>query len=156
MAVRCVIAKQKIGFGKEKKEAFVGRAQLGETIDTDMLVEQISLRTGMNEAQAKMLLENITDSILHFCKLGNGVRLGKLGILKPSIKSKSADDANDVEILKLRYRFLPSVAMKEALDQVDVRRFDDNLDDDVVDEGDDDDDDETGGGTSSGGGQELT
>ena len=155
MAVRYSIEKQKIGFGKEKKEAFVGRTQLGETIDTDMLVEQISLRTGMNEAQAKMLLENITDSILHFCKLGNGVRLGKLGILKPSIKSKSADDASEVEILKLRYRFLPSVAMKEALDQVDIRKLDDNSDDDVVDEGDDDDDEGTGGNTG-GGGQEFT
>ncbi|MBO5080356.1 MAG: hypothetical protein J6B82_05690 [Bacteroidaceae bacterium] len=137
MSVRYSIEKQKIGFGNDKKEAYVGRVQLGETVDTDMLVEQISLRTGMNEAQAKMLLENITDSIMHFCKLGSGVRLGKLGILKPTIKSKSADDADSVEIVKLRYRFLPSVQMKEALDELDIRKLGDDTDEGVVDEGDD-------------------
>lgn len=149
MSVRYQISKQKIGFGTDKKEAYVGRVQLGETVETDMLVEQISLRTGMNEAQAKMLLENITDSILHFCKLGSGVRLGKLGILKPTLKSKSAEDADSVEIVKLRYRFLPSVAMKEALDQLEVRKLGDDSDEGVVDEGDDDGDDD-------GGGQEFT
>ena len=50
MSVRYQISKQKIGFGTDKKEAYVGRVQLGETVETDMLVEQISLRTGMNEA----------------------------------------------------------------------------------------------------------
>lgn len=160
MAVKYVISKQKVGFGKEKTEAYVGRVQLGETVETGMLVEQISLRTGMNEAQAKMLLENITDSIMHFCKLGNGVRLGKLGILKPAIKSKSAEDASDVEVVKLRYRFLPSVAMKNALRALEVRKQGDDIDEGVVDEDDDDDDDEGEGGTpsggSGGGGQELS
>lgn len=151
MAVKYSIETMKVGFGTEKKEAYVGRVQLGDTIDTDMLVEQISLRTGMNEAQAKMLLENITDSIMHFCKLGNGVRLGKLGIIKPRIKTRSSETEDGVQIVKLKYSFLPSVEMKEALRALEVRKLGDTVDDE-----DDEDDEESGGSSSGDEGQDFT
>lgn len=134
MSVKYAIEKFKIGFGTEKKEAYVGRIQLGETVETEMLVEQVSLRTGMNQAQVKMLLDNLTDSILHFCKLGSGVRLGKLGIIKPAINSKSAESADDVSVVKLRYRFLPSVDMKNALSELEIRKQGDTGEEGVVDE----------------------
>lgn len=149
MSVRYSIEPMKVGFGESKREAFVGRAQLGETVETDMLVEQVSLRTGMTKAMVKLVLENLTDSIQHFCKLGSGVRVGKLGIIKPSINSKSASDAGEVEIVKLRYSFLPSVEMKEALRELDIRKLGEDSDEGVVDE----DDDDSGNG---GGGQEFT
>lgn len=122
MAVKYNIEKMKVGFGSEKKEAYVGRIQLGDTVETDMLVEQVSLRTGMTEAQIKMVLENLTASILHFSKLGNGVRLGKLGIIKPGINSRSSESADDVSVVKLHYNFLPSTEMKEALKQLEIRK----------------------------------
>lgn len=137
MSIRYNIEKTKIGFGTEKTEAYVGKIQLGETVDTDMLVEQVSLRTGMTQAQIRMVLDNLTDSILHFCKLGNGVRLGKLGIIKPAISSRSAETADEVEVVKLRYRFLPSVDMKDALDELELRKSGD-ADEGVVDEDEED------------------
>lgn len=137
MAIKYSLETMKVGFGTEKKEAYVGRVQLGETIETDMLVEQISLRTGMTQAMVKLVLENMTDSIQHFCKIGNGVRLGKLGIIKPALTCKSSEQADGVEIVKLRYRYLPSVEMKEALDELEVRKLGDDSDSGVVDEGDD-------------------
>lgn len=143
MAVRYSVEKLKIGFGSDKKEAYAGRVQLGETVDSDMLVEQVSLRTGMTSAQVKMALENLTDSIIHFCKMGNGVRVGKLGIIKPGVKTKSADAEGDVQVVNLHYNFLPSVEMKEALHELEVRKLGDYTDSDVVD---DDDEEEDGGG----------
>lgn len=150
MSVRYSIEPMKVGFGESKREAFVGRAQLGETVETDMLVEQVSLRTGMTKAMVKLVLENLTDSIQHFCKLGSGVRVGKLGIIKPSINSKSAAEADDVEVVKLRYKFLPSTSMHDALRELSVRKVDDSNDEGVVDEDDDD------SGNGGGGGQEFT
>lgn len=147
MAVRYSVEKLKIGFGSDKKEAYAGRVQLGETVDSDMLVEQVSLRTGMTSAQAKMALENLTDSIIHFCKMGNGVRVGKLGIIKPGVKTKSADAEGDVQVVNLHYNFLPSVEMKEALHELEVRKLGDYTDSDVVDEDDE---------NTDGGGQEFT
>ena len=152
MAVRYHIGTMKVGFGDTKKEAYVGRVKLGDTIDTDMLVEQIHLRTGMTKAQIKMVLENMTESIQHFCKLGNGVRLGKLGIIKPSIKSRTAETEDDVKVLKLKYSFLPSVEMKDALRELELRKLDESQ---SSAEEDEDDNEETGGESSGEGGKDF-
>lgn len=144
MAIKFKVGQAKIGFGKEKKEAYVGKIQLGETVETEMLVEQVSLRTGMTKAQIKMVLENMTESIQHFCMLGNGVRLGKLGIIKPAISTGSHDHADDVSVVKLKYNFMPSTEMKEALRALEVRKDSDSYDRD--------DEDEEGGTPSGGGG----
>lgn len=149
MAVNYSIEQMKVGFGTSKREAYVGRVRLGETVDTELLVEQVSLRTGMTKAQVKMALENLTDSIKHFCLLGNGVRVGELGIIKPAIKSKSAAEAGDVEVVKLRYKFLPSKAMHDALRELSIRKVGESEDEGVVDE------DEEDSGESSGG-QDFT
>lgn len=144
MAIKYSVETMKVGFGTDKKEAYVGRVQLGETVETDMLVEQVSLRTGMTQAQIKMLLENLTDSIKHFCLLGNGVRIGKLGIIKPAIKTKSAEAADEVEVMKLKFRFIPSSEMHDVLDELTVRKIGESVDEGVVDEGDDEEEE---GGT---------
>lgn len=149
MAIRYKVEQAKIGFGTEKKEAYVGKIQLGMTVETEMLVEQVSLRTGMTQAQVKMTLDNMTESILHFCKLGNGVRLGKLGIIKPAISTGSHENADDVSVVKLKYNFIPSSEMKEALRSLEVRKLGDSSD---VDE----EEEEGGSSGSDGGGQEFT
>lgn len=148
MAIRYKVEQAKIGFGTEKKEAYVGKIQLGMTVETEMLVEQVSLRTGMTKAQVKMALENMTESIQHFCMLGNGVRLGKLGIIKPAISTGSHDNADDVSVVKLKYNFIPSTEMKEALRALEVRKLGESQDEDT--------EDEEGGSSSDGGGQEFT
>lgn len=150
MAVKYAVEKFKIGFGKEKKEAYVGRIQLGETVDTDMIVEQIHLRTGMNKAQIKMVLENMTESIQHFAKMGNGVRLGGFGIVKPGIKTRSSEVEGEVKVVGLHYNFLPSVEMKEALREIDIRKLGESSGSDI------EDDDEEDDGGNGGGGQEFT
>lgn len=154
MAVKYSIETMKVGFGTDKKDAYVGRVQLGDTIDTDMLVEQISLRTGMAEAQIKMVLENMTKSIQHFCKIGNGVRLGKLGIIKPKIQTRSAETEEDVQVVKLKYSFLPSTEMKEALRELEVRKLGESSENE---EDEDDEEVDSSGGSSSGdGGETMT
>lgn len=148
MAVNYSIEQMKVGFGTSKREAYVGRVRLGETVDTELLVEQVSLRTGMTKAQVKMALENLTDSIKHFCMLGNGVRVGELGIIKPAIKTRSAAEAEDVEIVKLRYKFLPSASMHDALRDLSIRKMGESADEGVVDEDEEEE--------NSSGGQEFT
>lgn len=96
-----------------------------------------------------MTLDNMTESILHFCKLGNGVRLGKLGIIKPAISTGSHENADDVSVVKLKYNFIPSSEMKEALRSLEVRKLGDSSD---VDE----EEEESGSSGSDGGGQEFT
>ena len=157
MAVKYAIAKLKVGFGKEKTEAYAGRVQLGETVDTDMLVEQVSLRTGMTQAQVKMALENLTDSIKHFCKMGNGVRVGRLGIIKPGIKTRSSEKEGDVEVESLHYNYIPSVEMKNALRELEVRKLGDssNHEEEEEEEEEPDNGGNNGGGSGTGGGGQV-
>ena len=145
MPVKYKIETMKIGFGKEKKQAYVGRVQLGETVDTDMLVEQVHLRTGMTQAQIKMLLENLTESIKHFCKMGNGVRVGKLGIIKPSINTRSSESEDGVKITKKRFRYIPSSEMHGILDELELRKLSERSEEDLDDEEEDDLPDDEGG-----------
>lgn len=159
MSVRYKVEAVRVGFGKDKKDAYAGRVQLGETVETDMLVEQVSLRTGMTQAQIKMALENLTDSIKHFCKMGNGVRVGRLGIIKPGIRTKSSAEEGDVTIRSLHYNFLPSVEMKNALRELELRKLGDSSSYDEEEEEEEEDDEPGGNGGNTGGGgggQELS
>lgn len=150
MPIKYKVEQAKIGFGKDKKEAYVGKIQLGQTVETEMLVEQVSLRTGMTKAQVKMALENMTESIQHFCMLGNGVRLGKLGIIKPAISTGSHDSADDVSVVKLKYNFIASTEMKEALRALEVRKQGESYDN-----ANEEDEEEGGSSGDDGGGQEF-
>ena len=149
----------KIGFGKEKKEAYVGRIQLGDTVDTDKLEEQVAVRTLLPQSVVHHVLSNIVKSVLHFVEDGRGVRLGNIGILKPAISTRSAEDDGDVEVTKVRMRYIQSTDMRKAVEQFVVRKIGEGALDET--EADDEDEEETGGGTDSGentgggGGQEL-
>lgn len=147
MSVKYNVQPMKVGFGKDKVDAYVARAQLGETVDTEQLVEQVALRTQQQKAAVRIVLDNLVESIYHFCELGNGVRIGELGIIKPSLETRSAANAKDVEILKPRYKFLPSPKMKLALKQLSIRRVGDSAADASTDEGTEAANDESGSAT---------
>lgn len=40
MAIKYKVEQAKVGFGKDKSEAYVGRIQLGDTVSTEKLEEQ--------------------------------------------------------------------------------------------------------------------
>lgn len=143
MALKYELKPMKVGFGKDKKDAFVARTQLGETVSTEQLVEQVALRTQQQPAAVHTVLDNLVDSIYHFASMGNGVRVGELGIIKPALESRAAEAAGDVAIAKLKYNYMPSVKMKAALEKLTVRKTGDTSP-------------SSGGGTPGGGEGELT
>ena len=152
MAVKYKTEKMKIGFGKDKKEAYVGRIQLGDTIDTEKLEEQVAVRTLLPQSVVHHVLSNIVKSVFHFVEDGRGVRLGNIGILKPAITTRSAEDDGDVEVTKVRMRYIQSTEMREAVERLAIRKIGDSS----AVEGDEEDDDEGTGGSTGGGGQEFT
>lgn len=153
MPVKYTVEQMKVGFGTQKSEAYVGRIQLGDTISTEKLEEQVSLRTMLPESVVHTVFGNIVDSIIHFVEEGHGVRLGELGILKPGISTKSATEDGEVELRGIRLRYLQSKKMRQAVKNLSVRKVGDSLaaDDDT------DEEDTTGGGgsTDSGNGGET-
>ena len=147
MSVKYNIRKTKIGFGKDKSEAYVGRIQLGETISAEKLEEQVALRTLLPQSVIHTVFGNIVASICHFVEEGNGVRLGELGIIRPSINTKSASEGGDVEVEKVRVRYLPSVKMRRAIETFVVKRIGEH-------DADVDEEDEVPGGNTGGGGDD--
>lgn len=150
MAVKYKTEPMKIGFGKEKTEAYVGRIQLGDTIDTDTLEEEVAVRTLLPQSVVHHVLNNVVTSVLHFVKEGHGVRLGNIGILKPAINTRSAADDDDVEITKVRMRYIQSKDMRKAVEQLAVKK---------IGEGasvDDEEEEENGGGSTGGDDQNFT
>lgn len=150
MALNYEITKTKIGFGKDKTDAYVGRIQLGNTISTEKLEEQVAIRTLLPQSVIHTVFSNIVASVVHFTEEGAGVRLGELGIIRPSISTKSAAESDEVEVQKVRLRYLPSVKMREAVAKFTVKKVgEDDADTSVDDEEDTTTD--TGGDTGDGG-----
>ena len=130
MAVKYSVEKVKIGFGTQKTEAYAGRIQLGDTISTEKLEEQVSLRTMLPQSVVHTVLGNIVDSVVHFVEEGQGVRLGELGILRPAINTKSASDDDDVQVTKVRVRYVQSKKMRQAAENLSIRKIGDAVADD--------------------------
>lgn len=146
MPIKYDVKKTKIGFGKDKSEAYVGRIQLGSTITADKLEEQVALRTLLPQSVVHTVLNNIVASVCHFVEEGQGVRIGELGILRPSINTKSAADGSDVEIEKVRVRWLPSNKVREAAAKFAIKKVGDESDVEVEEE---DTTTDTGGGSDT-------
>ncbi|MBQ4589106.1 MAG: hypothetical protein IJA95_07450 [Bacteroidaceae bacterium] len=130
MAVKYSVEKVKIGFGTQKTEAYAGRIQLGDTISTEKLEEQVSLRTMLPQSVVHTVLGNIVESVIHFVEEGQGVRLGELGILRPAINTKSASDDDDVQVTKVRVRYVQSKKMRQAAENLSIRKIGDAVADD--------------------------
>ena len=142
MAVKYSVEPMKVGFGSQKTDAYVGRIQLGDTISTEKLEEQVALRTMLPQSVVHTVLGNIVDSVVHFVEEGQGVRLGELGILKPAISTKSAADDDEVTVKGVRLRYLQSKKMRQAVKNLSIRKIGDAV---VDDEGD-----TPSGGTNAG------
>lgn len=130
MAVKYSVEPMKVGFGSQKTDAYVGRIQLGDTISTEKLEEQVALRTMLPQSVVHTVLGNIVDSVVHFVEEGQGVRLGELGILKPAISTKSAADDEEVTVKGVRLRYLQSKKMRQAVKNLSIRKIGDAVVDD--------------------------
>ena len=130
MAVKYSVEPMKVGFGSQKTDAYVGRIQLGDTISTEKLEEQVALRTMLPQSVVHTVLGNIVDSVVHFVEEGQGVRLGELGILRPAINTKSASDDDDVQVTKVRVRYVQSKKMRQAAENLSIRKIGDAVVDD--------------------------
>lgn len=133
MAVKYSVEKVKIGFGTQKTEAYAGRIQLGDTISTEKLEEQVALRTMLPQSVVHTVLGNIVESVIHFVEEGQGVRLGELGILRPAINTKSASDDDDVQVTKVRVRYVQSKKMRQAAENLSIRKIGEAVADDEED-----------------------
>lgn len=147
------VEKRKVGFGDNKKEMYVSKADRGGVYDIDDIAHQVSLESGVNKRQFKAAIGAMVDAMIVFLKGGHGVSLKDFGTFLPEVKSQSSEDPDEVGVKRVRISFRPHKTLWEAVSQIAYVTENQYADGDTDPDGDDDED--TGGGTSSGG-EELT
>ncbi len=90
MALRYVVKKRMIGFGKEKTEKYVAQNFITNTVNFKDLCDEIS-KVGMVPSGAvKFVLDALIDTLNINLNKGISVQLGDFGQFRPGISSDSS------------------------------------------------------------------
>lgn len=152
MALDVKKEKRTLNYREDKKEVFVVTADRNGVIDTDKMAREIAVDTGARPAQVKMILETLTDRMVAWLEEGHGVRFGKLGSFLPSVRSKSADSADDAEVTKVRVVFYPNRELARRIAAININTVNDEK---PASGGTDSGNTGDGGENTGGGGQEF-
>lgn len=153
MALDVKKEKRTLNYREDKKEVFVVTADRNGVIDTDKMAREIAVDTGARPAQVKMILETLTDRMVAWLEEGHGVRFGKLGSFLPSVRSKSADSADDAEVTKVRVVFYPNRELARRIAAININTVNDEK---PASGGTDSGNTGGGGENTDGGGQEFS
>lgn len=116
------VEQKSFGFDKEKKKKYVATAQRSSTVSFDRVVEQISIRSGINKAMCRAVVETMVDSMGTWMLEGHGVSVGTIGYLKPAITCQSSEVKGEEKIVRKRVLFLPSKSFKALIDTMSIER----------------------------------
>ena len=92
-------------------------------ITSEQLVDEIVQTQGITKAQALSVIEAYINRMVHYMEIGHGVKMGNFGIFKPTINSKSTDDATKVNaglIQKKRILFYPGKDFRRMLSDMQI------------------------------------
>lgn len=142
MSVHYIKTLQKVGFGTDKTEKYVGRRRLADPFTLERLAKEIAHETGLRQATCETVLRYMVNAIEDAIKDGRSVNIG-IGTVSPGIVTKAADNADDVVIRRKKVVFRASAALRRIVQDMSVSLITDDADDD--DTGDD-----SGSSTSSG------
>lgn len=109
------VEKRKVGFGDNKKEMYVSKADRGGVYDINDIAHQVALESGVNERQFKAAVGCMVDAMIVFLKGGHGVSLKDFGTFLPEVKSQSSEDPEEVGVKRLRISFRPHKTLWQAV-----------------------------------------
>lgn len=148
MALDIKIEKRTLNFSEDKKEVYVAKADRNGVIDTEKMARVIAKDTGARPAQVKMILTSLQDNMMEWLEEGHGVRFGDIGSFLPSVKSKSADNADDAEVQRVKVTFIPNRKFSRKIASIGINTVSD-------DSNTSSSSGSTGGGGDAGGGQDF-
>lgn len=88
-------------------------------ITTEALAKEIAESAGQSEGTVLGLLQDLHNEVINQLKNGYSVRLGNIGILRPTIMSMGMATEEEVDakcVKKINVRFLPSIGLKGTID----------------------------------------
>ena len=118
MALRYVVKKRMIGFGKEKTEKYVAQNFITNTVNFKDLCDEIS-KVGMVPSGAvKFVLDALIDTLNINLNKGISVQLGDFGQFRPGISSESQETEAAVDsdtIRRVKIVFTPGYKFKDMM-----------------------------------------
>lgn len=138
------VEKRKVGFGDNKKEMYVSKADRGGVYDINDIAHQVALESGVNERQFKAAIGCMVDAMIVFLKGGHGVSLKDFGTFLPEVKSQSSEDPEEVGVKRVRISFRPHKTLWQAVSGIGY------VTENEFSEGGDEETPDTGGSTGGG------
>lgn len=126
MALDIKIEKRTLNFMDDKKEVYVATADRNGVIDTEKMAKVIAKDTGARPAQITMILNSLVENMMDWLEEGHGVRFGTLGSFQPSVRSKSADKADEAEVKRVRVAFYPSRELSRRVAAISINTVSDD------------------------------
>ena len=118
MGVSVTVQKRVLKFTENEKTVYVAKAQRGDVIMPDKIAKYVAKDTGAPQAQVKMILDTLVESMMDWIEEGHGVKLGNFGSFMPTAKSASSEIPEEVGVKRMWVTFYASKQLKERLDEV--------------------------------------
>ena len=118
MGVSVTVQKRVLKFTENEKTVYVAKAQRGDVIMPDKIAKYVAKDTGAPQAQVKMILDTLVESMMDWIEEGHGVKLGNFGSFMPTAKSASSEDPEEVGVKRMWVAFYASKQLKNRLDEV--------------------------------------
>jgi predicted histone-like DNA-binding protein len=144
MGVSITVQKRVLKFTENEKTVYVAKAQRGDVIMPDKIAKYVAKDTGAPQAQVKMILDTLVESMMDWIEEGHGVKLGNFGSFMPTAKSASSEDPDEVGVKRMWVTFYASKQLKDRLDEVKYSTVNEFAETEKDDSG------SAGGGDSSG------
>lgn len=148
MPLEYVVTKRVFGFDKEKTEKYVAKSVGSGVTNFSKMCARVSRICGIHRKTVDLVVSGLVDMMADDIDDGKTVQLGEFGLFRPTIRTKSADKAEDVtasNIVNKRIIFTPGKIFQRTLTEMSVTRA-------VAPDTDYTDGSSTGGGNSGGGG----
>ncbi len=125
MALEYVVTKRVFGFDKTKTEKYVAKSVGSGQMSFDKMCAKVSRLCGIHRKVVDLVVSGLVDMMAEDIDDGKTVQMGEFGLFRPTIKTKSADTADDVKasnILSKRIVFTPGKIFHRTLNEMSVTR----------------------------------
>lgn len=125
MALDYVVTKRVFGFDEDKATRFVAKSVGSGKVKFEKTCARVSRICGVHRKIVDLVVSGLVDIMAEDIDDGKTVQLGEFGLFRPTIRTKSADKAEDVtasNILSKRIIFTPGSIFQRTLQEMSVTR----------------------------------
>lgn len=125
MPLEYVVTKRIFGFDDTKKEKYVAKSVGSGRVNFEKMCARVSRICGIHRKTVDLVVSGLVDMMADDIDDGKTVQLGEFGLFRPTIRTKSAETAEEVtasNIVTKRIIFRPGKIFQRTLTDMSVTR----------------------------------